>query len=156
MDTDQNAKDIRHSAIDLLSRREHSFQELVTKLSRRYFPQQAIEEQLSILTSCGYQCDQRFTESFIRDRKGRGKGPRYIRQDLQHRGISGRMIEESLDERDPEWIDLAEKAYLKKFSGRPITDHKDRAKRVRFMLSRGFTQDTVYPLLNREESVGLR
>lgn len=151
LDVDQNAKDIRHSAIDLLSRREHSFQELVTKLSRRYSPQQTIEEQLAVLVERGYQCDQRFTECFIRERKGRGKGPRFIRQDLQQKGISSRLIEEHLDERDPEWFDLAEQAYQKKFSDRPITDHKDRAKRIRFMLSRGFTQDTVYPLLEHAE-----
>lgn len=151
LDIDQNAKDIRRSAMDLLSRREHAFQELVTKLSRRYSPQQTIEEQLGLLAESGYQCDQRFTESFIRDRKSRGKGPRYIRQDLQHKGISNRLIEENLDERDPEWFDLAKQAYLKKFSDRPINDPKDRAKRIRFMLSRGFTQDTVYPLLNTDK-----
>ena len=149
LDVDQNIKDIRRSAIDLLSRREHSFQELVTKLSRRYSPQQTIEEQLTVLTNNGYQCDQRFTECFIRDRQSRGKGPRFIRQALQHKGISGRMIEENLDERDPEWSVLAEQIYYKKFADRPMIGHKDRAKRIRFMLSRGFTQDTVYPLLDR-------
>lgn len=148
-DVEQNAKDIRRSAMDLLSRREHAFEELVTKLSRRYSPQDVIEQQVSLLAEQNLQCDERFTESFIRDRISRGKGPRFIRQDLQRKGVSHRLLEQHLDERDPQWFELAEQAYLKKFSG-PIIDQKDRAKRIRFMLSRGFTQDTVYPLLDKQ------
>ena len=137
------AKDVRLAAMNLLARREHSFQELLTKLSQKflkseYHPIVLIEEQLQRLQDESLQSDERFTEAFINSKKNSGKGPLAIRQQLQQKGLSPALIEMGLQAIEEEWFALAENAYEKKYSGKPIVDQKEKAKRMRFMQGRGF------------------
>jgi regulatory protein len=148
LDAQQTAQQIRRAAMDLLARREHSFDELVTKLARRFSLLEAIEQQVQRLADEGLQSDERFVESFVNERKMRGKGPRFIRQELNQKGIAAHRLEQALDERNPEWQQLAARAYQKKFADKPIEDQKDKAKRLRFMQARGFLPDDIYRLLN--------
>ena len=61
-------KDIRRSAMNLLARREHGFNELVLKLSQR-FPKDRAVEQVDRLQKEGLQSDDRFVESFLNSRQ---------------------------------------------------------------------------------------
>ena len=72
--------------MDYLSRREHSYQELIKKLGKKDFNLSLVNIELEKLIEDGLQSDSRFTESFIRSRKNQGKGPLRIRSELSIRG----------------------------------------------------------------------
>lgn len=140
-------KSLRRSAMDLLARREHSAHELGQKLSRRYSCPELIETVIAQLGDDGLQSDSRFAESFIRYRSQRGQGPARLRQELLARGVDDTFINTALAECQIDWYQLAERTYLKKFSEAPATEQKERAKRIRFMLYRGFDRDHFEALL---------
>lgn len=146
----QQALEIRRAAMDLLYRREHSFCELVTKLTRRFSDKQAVELQVQRLADENLQSDGRFVESWVNGRKRQGKGPARIRQELQQKGVSSELVGEYLEGDKEHWYALAEEVYLKKFGGKPVSDHKDRARRMRFLQYRGFDPATVSRLVNHE------
>ena len=129
--------------MDLLSRREHSFAELIEKLFRRFPDRDVLVEQLTLLNNENLQSDERFVESFINSRKSRGKGPAMIRQELKQRGVDAELVACYLADDNHQWLEIATEAYLKKFGDKPVADQKDKAKRLRFMQYRGFSGDII-------------
>ncbi len=142
------ASTIKNSALALLARREHSLQELKVKLSRKYSDTHEIDKQLNLLVESDLQSEKRFVEAYVRLKKTQGKGPNYIKQELKRRGISDFLVAAYIYEKDDDWFELARTVYLKKFGDKPILDNKEKAKRIRFMVSRGFTPDSVFPVLD--------
>lgn len=142
-----NPADIRFAAMDLLARREHSRRELKQKLKKRFNDEELIETQLDRLVEERLQSDQRFAESFLRQRINRGHGPMRIRQEMRQKGISDSEIGAALDEEQPDWYALAEETYRRKFGDIPPEDIKAKAKRSRFMQYRGFGLDHYQHLM---------
>jgi len=129
--------------MNLLARREHSVKELQDKLLARDYELDEIQLALQTLTQEGLQSDERFIESFIHARMGRGSGPTKIKVELRQRGVSDALIDEYLDERNAHWYEIAEEVRKKKFGvGRP-TDYKERAKQSRFLQYRGFSSEHI-------------
>ena len=148
-------RDIRLAAMNLLARREYSYRELLTKLTTKFsksehHPLVMIEEQLQRLCDEGLQCDNRFAEAFLNSKKNSGKGPLAIRQQMQLKGLSADLIARSLEAVEDEWFDLAEQLYARKYSGKPIGDYKEKAKRIRFMQARGFLSHHYSGLLEAD------
>lgn len=164
--------------MDLLTRREHAFNELVDKLNQKFgryllvqykddphaadqsasdpsllIPvqqqlnketlAQLILEQLEILTAENLQSDERFVESFINGRKSSGKGPLRIRQELKQRKVSEALIEQFLIDDDDSWLSLAKDIYHRKFGRSAAKDYKEKSRRYRFMMYRGFSSDQL-------------
>lgn len=138
---------IKNAALLLLSRREHSKYELRSKLARKFSDTEQVERLLIDLAENNLQSEERFIESFIRAKRALGKGPKYIKQELRHRGISEYLIASYVYEEDEDWLELAAEVYNKKFSDLPLSDVKEKARRIRFMVSRGFTPESVFHLL---------
>ena len=143
-----NPADVRLSAMDLLARREHSRRELKQKLKKRFNDEGLIDEQLDRLAEENLQSDERFAESFLRQRLSRGHGPVRIRQEMRQKGISDTEIEMAMAAQQPDWYDLAETAYQRKFGELPPKDIKDKARRGRFMQYRGCALVHYQHLLN--------
>ena len=143
-----NPLDLRRTAMNLLARREHSQRELSEKLSKRFAEPELIEDVLVALADEGLQSDQRFAESFVRQRLSRGHGPLRLRQESRQRGLSEEDLEAALTAVEPDWFDLAERCYRKKFGATPAEDIKDKARRVRFMSYRGFSRDHYEHLID--------
>ena len=143
-----NPSDIRRTAMNLLARREHSQLELREKLSTRFAEPELIENVLAVLADEGLQSDQRFAESFVRQRLSRGHGPLRLRQESRQRGLSEEDLEAALAAIEPDWFDLAERCYRKKFGAEPGEDIKEKARRVRFMSYRGFSRDHYEHLID--------
>ena len=78
--------------MNLLARREHSTRELRDKLLVRGFEEDEITPALQLLSQEGLLSDERFTESFIHWRIGRGSGPLKIRAELRQRGVADEII----------------------------------------------------------------
>ncbi|MCA0901964.1 regulatory protein RecX [Microbulbifer agarilyticus] len=137
-------------ALDLLSRREHSCEELRQKLTPRH-PEADFDGVLLRLQELNYQSDQRFAEVFCRSRVYRGQGPMRIRQELQLRGIRGAQAQEAMDrvQEDVDWFELAHEQLVRKFRT-PIDVSlpreqklKERARRQRYLSYRGFFGDAI-------------
>ena len=140
-----HTSEIYNSAIQYLSRREYGYQELLVKLQKKY-PDHAAEQFILILDQlkeAGYQNDSRYAEQIIRAKINGHYGWGYIKQYLKQRGVSSDDVESGLDELSPDWFELAQIAYQKKYRDIPLIDFKDLQKRKAFMLRKGFSFDEV-------------
>ncbi len=133
-------KDLRLQAMNLLARREHLRQELALKLSKRFGAEAAdeIAVVLDELEGEDLLSDKRFTESYIRQRVGKGYGPDRIRQELRQKGVDGESLEIALEDADVDWVAQAAEVRLKKFGSSSPTDFKEKARQMRFLNYRGF------------------
>jgi regulatory protein len=133
---------IRLQALKLLARREHSCQELRRKLQKRGRDADEVEIILQQLAAEKLLSDERFSESFIRQRREAGFGPRRIRAELSERGVH--LEKEEHFQSSDLWEDQLEKIWQKKFKGDLPRDLKAKAKQNRFLLNRGFTLDHIH------------
>lgn len=95
----------------LLSRRDHSRQELMQKLKRRGFSSAAAEHAIETLEDRGYQDDRRFAESWLRSamrRGGRSRG--YIAAALSERGVNREIVDEVIADYIEEFPDAFDEA----------------------------------------------
>lgn len=139
--------DVRLAAMDLLARREHSRSELMEKLGRR-FDKALIETVLDTLADDGLQSDRRFAESFVRHRAQRGYGPLRIRQELQQRGVAVSEISLAFESNEINWLDVIGGVVTRKYGGQPASELKEKARRQRFLLYRGFSHDHIKEVLD--------
>lgn len=152
--TSSEFKTLKNAAVSLLSRRDYSHKELFNRLSVKSSNKEVIRDVLSELIALGYQSDERFAESFVRYRRNQGKGPLRIRMDLRQKGIDDALIDTvlSLDDLDDvgscrSWFEDAKRLYETKFGSVPVADSKEKAKRLRFMIGRGFSPSDAYQLV---------
>ena len=127
----------------LLARREHSQKELAQKLTLRGFQAEEISVAIAECINKNWQDDQRYTESFVRQRIGNGYGPLRIRYDLQQRGISKVDIDAFADEFAEGWQQLLLNVYHGKFTSETVLTQKEWLKRCRFLAQRGFPQHMI-------------
>lgn len=136
----------REMAITLLARREYSRAELVARLQAKQVPADEIDICLDELAEKSWQSDVRFAASFIRTRVLRGQGQRRIENDLRQRGVDGDTIRAALDDvveqEGVDWFELARDVLARRFDC-PGQTPKERARRERFLLGRGFDFEQI-------------
>lgn len=133
--------------MDLLARREHSARELARKLQRRY-PRELVQATINDLADEGLQSDERFAETYVRQRAGRGYGPLRIQRELQERGVDNTLAGSILEGSGFDWQEVAQEALTKKFG--PVSAElslSEKARILRFAAYRGFSQDDLPPSL---------
>lgn len=133
--------------MNLLARREHSLGELRQKLRRRFGDGPMLETELQKLVDDGLQSDERYGESFARQRAGRGYGPGRVRQEMREKGLSDAAIARAFEAAELDWWALAEQVHHKKFGAAAPDDAREKARRIRFMHYRGFSADHYQHLL---------
>lgn len=144
-------RDIRQAATKYLALREHSTLELTRKLLDKQYDDVAISNVLNDLKSQGLLSDERFTENYVRYRKGKGFGSLHIQKELRECGVSEELINKYVDASDEIWKVLV-KAVQKKRFGDPLPENiEERAKQARFLQSRGFTSDQIWHLIGDGE-----
>lgn len=127
--------------MDILARREHTVTELREKLRARGFDEPTIESTLAALLDEGLLSEARFVETFIASYARRGKGPVWIRAELERRGIPAATVADALAAGGADWTAAARDARHKRFGARPPADARDRARQLRFLQGRGFTAE---------------
>ena len=142
-------KKILHKAIDLLSRREHSVQELRQKLLLRDFDLIEITPVMDYLLAEDYISDARYAESVFRTRVNKGYGCQYIQAELAQKGVQQSIINDTVNHHEIDWYQQAELVYNKRFGEnihdiQVIEDQKIKAKRIRFMQQRGFSFNEIF------------
>lgn len=136
-------KSVRHVAMDLLARREHSRMELVKKLKQRQFDSDEIDICLNKLVADGLLSDTRFTQAYVRMRSQRGFGKHRILLELDERGIDSTLAQQVLADEAINWQQLAQAVRVKKFGAKPASDFTEKAKQMRFLQYRGFGHDVI-------------
>ena len=126
------------AALALLARREHSRRELARKLAARDFPDDVVSRALAELERTGALADARFTDSFVRSRIARGKGPQRIRAELAQRGIGDTEADDGLRAADVDWLATIRAVRAKRFGPELPRDYAERARQARFLQYRGF------------------
>ncbi len=142
-ETECTVEAVRKQALNMLARREHSGAELRAKLAAKGFPSDIIDDALSDLNRSGWQSDERFVEAFVRVRGERGYGPARIRAELRERGIDDELIAMHLDARDSSWLRRLQAVCAKRYGAKQPADFAEKAKRMRFLQTRGFTAEQI-------------
>lgn len=136
----------RNHALTALTQREYSRKQLLKKLIDAGADPVVANAVLDEMSQLGYLNHQRYTEALINKRMRQGYGPRWIRQELQQAGIESEIVGATLEE-GHDWCAAAASLYRKKYANKPVKDLRERAKRTRFMFSKGFASDHLRGLL---------
>lgn len=130
---------------DLCARAEHCEHEIREKLRRLGLSYRDIEEIIDNLIEERFIDDSRFAKSFARDKmKFSGWGRLKIRQGLLLKRLDLEDIDDALDSLDEdEYEEVLERVARSKAKSLDLTEHDDRVKLYRALLSRGFESGYV-------------
>lgn len=140
------ATELRARALRLLARREHSRAELGRKLSPHAESREAVEVLLDSLEQKKQLSDERYVAERARV-LSRKYGAARIRQDLKAKGIAREAIDRISSEGE---LERARGILARKYR-EPAATREERAKRMRFLQSRGFSSDTIRALMSSRE-----
>ena len=139
--------ELRARALRLLARREHSRAELARKLSARAESGEALEALLDDLQQKKQLSEERFAAERART-LSRKFGAARIRQDLKSKGVDAELIDRVSSEGDVERA----RAILERKYREPATTREEKAKRMRFLQSRGFSSEIIFSLLSARDA----
>lgn len=146
--TDPQQKIIREAITRWLARREHSLRELREKCISKGFDASEIEPQLAWFVSHDLQSDQRFAESVVRHRAGRGFGPVRVRAELREHRIADELIQAAFADTEVDWFAAARRSYQKKYGDAPPQGREEAFKCRRFLQYRGYDAEQIQYALN--------
>ena len=128
----------RATALDILSRRDYSSEELRGKLLGKGYDATVIVELIERLRAERLLDDGRYLENFVAYHASRGQGPNRVREDLRRFGLPGAEVEATLAAY-PDWLTQLKRAREKKFGTSLPTNYADRQRQARFLAYRGFS-----------------
>jgi len=141
--------ELRARALRLLARREHTRQELEGKLSPHAGSSEDLQNLISGLKQKNQLSEERFAEERAR-RLSRKYGAARIRQDLKAKGVS----EELISRFSPSENEMQKaKEILERKYRTPAATREEKAKRMRFLQSRGFSSEIIFKLLSARSDV---
>ncbi len=146
-DEPDSAVELRARALRLLARREHSRLELGRKLSPHAQSPEVLEVLLIDLEKRKQLSDERFASERARS-LSRKFGAVRIRQDLKAKGIDPELVGRVSAEGELERA----QAILERKYREPVATREERAKRMRFLQSRGFSSEIIFKLLSAREA----
>jgi len=139
-----NVVELRARALRLLARREHTRTELERKLAPHAESSEAVHGLVSRLKEKNQLSEERFAEERARV-LSRKYGAARIRQDLKAKGVSAELIARysSSDDEMQKAREILERKYRT-----PAATREEKAKRMRFLQSRGFSSEIIFKLLS--------
>lgn len=137
---------LRQRALRLLARREHSRAELARKLVPHAESAETLNAVLDELVARRLLSDERYVEMRLNARSARFGNAR-LAQELRTQGVHEELVDAALAGCNDE-LTRARAVWRRKFGDRPLTeDAAGRAKQMRFLMSRGFSGETVRRVL---------
>jgi regulatory protein len=143
---------LKSRALRLLALREHSRAELVRKLSRFEKAPGELTALLDALAAKGLINEARVAES-VMHRRADKLGALRLRAELQQKGLASDLIDASLERVRAGEFDRARQVLARRFGAAPATEASERARRARFLISRGFAADVVRRAIDASEDV---
>ena len=144
----ESAAALKARALRLLARREHSRDELARKLSPHAESAGVLEAVISALTEKRQLSDERYAEERARW-LARKYGAAKIQQDLRAKGVTPELAQRATAGLDD--VQKARQILARKYPNHGMT-REERAKRARFLQSRGFSYDTIRSALGLSSS----
>ena len=141
MDKPSFQPSLKSRALRLLSQREHSRTELERKLAQHEQAPGELAKALDELQARDFINDGRAIESVVHRRAGK-LGAARVKQELAAKGLSGEAVAAAMEGLRGTELDRAQGVWRKKF-GSPAADANERAKQIRFLLTRGFNAEIV-------------
>ena len=132
---------LKGRALRFLSMREHSRLELRRKLSKHAQEGDDVDALLDFLEKNNWLSQQRFSESLIHRRSARYGNSRIVAE-LQSHGVNGDALQELKGALAESELTRACEVWQRKF-GAVAVDADGRAKQMRFLMQRGFSQRAV-------------
>ena len=139
--------ELKVRALRYLARREHSRAELARKLVPYAESAQALAALLDELAGRKQLSDERYAETRAHS-LARKYGAAKIRADLKAHGIADAIAERVSSEGEDERA----RAILARKYRQPATTREEKARRARFLQSRGFSFETIHRALALAES----
>ena len=137
---------LKQRAIALLARREYARAELAARLAVDGATLDAIEPLLDELQQSGYLSDARFADALVRQKAGT-HARRAIARELRERGVAKEVAAEALAETGAgDEFAHAQALWQRRF-GKPPGDEREKARQLRFLVSRGFPASVAYRVL---------
>jgi regulatory protein len=130
--------ELKTRALRYLVRREHSRAELERKLAPHAESPEALNAVVDLLLSKKQLSDERFAEERARS-LSRKYGAARIRQDLKARGVTDEIAGRVSEAGD---LERAKAILARKYRDAAAT-REERARRARFLQSRGFSYDVI-------------
>lgn len=144
-----DAISIRQRALGYLARREYTRQELKRKLAPHAEDEADVDALLEDFQKRGWLSEERFTEQLLHARRAKF-GTQRIVQELRQKGVGEEAISAALPELKDSELETAKAVWEKKF-GTPPADAKEKARQIRFLASRGFSQDVIWKVLRQDD-----
>ena len=138
---------LKGRALRLLSQREHSRSELERKLAAHEEEPGTLARALDELQARGFISEERVVES-VMHRRASKLGTARIQQELAAKGVSSESMSEALAQLRSTELERAREVWSRKFDA-PASDPKERARQIRFLLSRGFAAEVVRQVTSR-------
>lgn len=143
---------LKQRAIALLARREYARAELATRLAVSGATRDEIEPLLDELQQSGYLSDARFADALVRQKLGT-HARRAIARELRERGVTKELAAEALAEAGAgDEFTEAQALWQRRF-GTPPNDKREKARQLRFLVSRGYPASVAFRVLR---SAGVR
>ncbi len=127
-------------AVRLLTRREHSGQEIRQRLADEYCPR-VIEAVVQACLQHDWLNEERMLASAIRARVAKGLGPVRIAHELRLKGLNRDAIHQMLASDKYDWFALAREQARRKVPNQGALERSARAKLLGFLQRRGFSNE---------------
>lgn len=131
---------LRERALRFLARREHARLELARKLAPHAESLEQLDALLDDLTARRLLSDARYAEMRVNVRAARYGNAR-LAHELRTQGVADELVDEALAAGDNE-LTRARAVWQRKFGAAP-GDAGERARQIRFLMSRGFAGETI-------------
>ncbi len=142
-----------HTALRILTPRDHSKYELIQKLKQRGFSREDIDAAISSCKRFDYINDGRTAQAYIRQLKRKGYGKKRIQLELNKKGLKGTRIQSILDQSVSETDEQGSAERILKKNIKRFEREKDALKRrdkiYRFLHARGFSQGVIAETIKR-------
>ena len=137
---------LRERALRLLARREHARVELSRKLAPYAESTEQLDMLLDDLTARRLLSDERYVEMRLNARSARFGNAR-LAHELRTQGVAEELVSEALAGSDDE-LSRARQVWQRKFGNTPaVAEANERARQMRFLMSRGFSGETIRRVL---------
>jgi regulatory protein len=160
IETDEEYVDAKQKAFDYLAYKPRTETEVRRKLRKKDISSSVIEDVIARLYELEYIDDESYAHDYAHNRFSSKKyGPARIRRELKERGVDRHLADAAVDELFAE-VDATAAAWKHAEKRWPrLADEDDprrrRQKMYRYLRRRGFTSDTIRPILDELEQSGV-
>ena len=145
------AGSLKAQAIRLLARREYPRADLEQRLIAKGADRAAVKDALDDLARSGLLSDARYAEALVRQKAG-SYSRQAIARTLKHKGVDADVVQDALQAMSAQDdCEQARALWTRRFGMLPA-DERERARHIRFLVSRGFTVDVALRVLRSFKS----